>query len=185
MQPTLVESNLVIRPWHSDDEDFVFNSCQESEIQKFTTVPVPYTRQNAKEFIEFRKGSFENKSGFDFVGDFNGRPALSASLHSVKSFDHVVEVGYWVAKEFRGYGLAARSVKLLSDYAFSIGFVRIEAFVLPENFGSQKVLQAAGFELETILSQRLKRRDETVSDAMLFAKFAPVDPSNFSTSETN
>jgi RimJ/RimL family protein N-acetyltransferase len=177
--PTLIDGDLLLRVWSAEDTDFVFTTCQESAIQEFTTVPVPYSLENAKEFIRSRVDGITKEDSLDFVGCISGVPVLSVSLHHVNKFDHAVEIGYWVASDFRGSGLGARAAKLISDFAFAIGFRRVEALTDPENFGSQKTLTSAGFEFENILRQKLTRRDGTQIDALVYSKFPPVDPKNF------
>lgn len=177
--PTLIDGDLMLRAWSAEDTDFVFTTCQESAIQEFTTVPVPYTVENSKEFISIRVNELPEDNSISLVGCVGGSPALSVSLHSASKFDHSIELGYWVASDFRGSGLGARAAKLLTDYAFAIGFRRVEALTDPENIGSQKTLTAAGFEFENILRQKLTRRDGTQVDALVYSKFPPVDPKNF------
>lgn len=171
-QPSLVDGNLTLRPWKAEDLEFVFKSCQDEEIQLFTTVPIPYTKQDAANFISSRSAGFKDKLTMSFVGEISGEPALSVSLHHVNIFDHLTEIGYWVNPKFRGQKLAGKATQLLSDYAIDIGFRRIEAHTLPENYGSQKSLLAAGFELETVLKSRLTARDSSQSDGVQFVKFA-------------
>lgn len=177
--PTLISGDLTLQPWAETEIDFVTNACQQADIAEFTTVPQPYTRQDAINFIDSRPEVFDQQEAMSFVGVIAGQPALSISLHHILKFDHCCQIGYWVAQEFRGARLAARSTQLLTDFAFSIGFRRIEAYALPENVGSQKTLLSAGYELENILRSRLTKRDGSQSDGLLYVKFPPVDPSNF------
>lgn len=177
--PTLIDGDLLLRVWESADAQFLLESCQESAIQEFTTVPVPYTLANASDFIENVANWFDREESMGLVGCISGQPALSVALHHVNKFDHAIEIGYWVASDFRGSGLGARAAKLLTDYAFAIGFRRVEALTDPENIGSQKTLTAAGFEFENILRQKLTRRDGTQVDALVYSKFPPVDPKIF------
>jgi RimJ/RimL family protein N-acetyltransferase len=60
---------------------------------------------------------------------------------------------------------------MLADFAFAIGFRRLTAITLPENLASQKTLFKAGFELETVLRDRMTKRDGLQTNAVLFAKF--------------
>ena len=177
--PTLFSGDLTLRPWAETEIDFVANACQQPDIVEFTTVPNPYSIENAIEFIGSRDQVFSDRAGISLVGVISGQPALSISLHHILEFDHCCQIGYWVSQEFRGAKLAARCAMLLSDFAFSIGFRRIEAYVLPENIGSQKTLASAGYELESILRGRLTKRDGSQSDGLLYVKFPPVDPNNF------
>ena len=170
-QPLLVDGELMLRPWQESDIEFVYQACQDKLIKEFTTIPDPYLHTDASEFVLSRPKIYLNQAGFPYLGLFNGLPALSVSLHSIKSFDLTTELGYWVANESRGMGLASRAAKLLSDFAISIGYRRIEAYTLPENLGSQRTLIKSGFELEATLHNRLNRRNGVQSDGLLFAKF--------------
>ena len=56
-------------------------------------------------------------------------------------------VGYFVAREHNGRGLATMAVRLVVEEAFSaVGLHRVEAGTLVDNIGSQRVLTKAGFE---------------------------------------
>lgn len=60
-----------------------------------------------------------------------------------------VGLGYWVVPSARRGGLATRAAGLASEWALTLPDVaRIEAWVEPDNVGSQRVVLAAGFELE-------------------------------------
>jgi ribosomal-protein-alanine N-acetyltransferase len=56
-------------------------------------------------------------------------------------------VGYFVAREHNGRGLATAAVRLVVEEAFTaVGLHRVEAGTLVDNVGSQRVLTKAGFE---------------------------------------
>lgn len=56
-------------------------------------------------------------------------------------------LSYWVDQDHNGRGLATRAVAAVVDYAFGdLGLHRVEAGTLPDNFGSQRVLEKNGFE---------------------------------------
>jgi RimJ/RimL family protein N-acetyltransferase len=63
---------------------------------------------------------------------------------------------------------------MISDFGFAIGFRRLFAITLPDNLASQKSLINAGFELETVLRDRMTRRDGTQANAVVFAKFPDI-----------
>jgi RimJ/RimL family protein N-acetyltransferase len=173
-EPMLVDSKLLLRPWALEDGAEVFEVCQDPAIQEFTTVPVPYTREISRAFIASRAPSYLNRDVISFAGVRSGELVLSVSLHSIHEFDHVGEVGYWVKSTARGEGLATLAVRMITDFAFGIGFRRITAITLPENKASQKTLLNAGFEMETLLRQGMTKRDGSQTDAVLFAKFPSV-----------
>ena len=175
-QPTLIAGDLTLRPWQESDADRIYEICQDPTIQEFTTIPVPYTQAHAIGFVATRTEAFSRSESMPFAGVVDGRVVLSISLHNIALFDHIGELGYWLAPEARGSGLTSRAVTTLTDYLFTIGFRRLTAQTLPENHGSQKTLTNAGFHLESVVPQGMTRRDESQTDAMLFVKFPPVDP---------
>ena len=50
-QPTLPGRRVTLRPWHQDDADAVFDACQDADIQYWTTVPSPYSRDDAAFYV--------------------------------------------------------------------------------------------------------------------------------------
>lgn len=65
-------------------------------------------------------------------------------------------VGYWVASDVTGGGVATASVALMLDHAFSrMGLHRVEATVRPENASSRAVLRNVGFREEGLLQRYL------------------------------
>ncbi len=168
--PVLKSERLTLRGWQQSDLEFVYTSCQDPKIIEFTTIPVPYSRQEAQNFIETKNAEFNAKQSLSFVGLVNEKPALSVSLHHINDFDHECQIGYWVNADFRGQGLMKEAINLLTDFGFSIGFRRVEAYVLPENLSSQNALKIAGYSFETSLANRLTRRDGSQGAGLLFAK---------------
>ncbi len=171
-QEVLASGSLTLRPWELSDVDFVYTACQDPLIQEFTTVPSPYTLEDAKKFINRKREEFFSQVSMAYLGLVDNAPALSVSLHDIKVFDHLAELGYWVAKDFRGNGLGVKAAQLLTDYAFKIGFRRIEALTLPENIGSKRTLELSGFNFEVEIQNRLARRSGDQANGLLFSKFS-------------
>jgi ribosomal-protein-alanine N-acetyltransferase len=65
-------------------------------------------------------------------------------------------IGYWVAADRAGGGVATAAVALLTDHAFrSAGLHRLEATVRPENGASLRVLTKSGFREEGLFKRYL------------------------------
>ncbi len=61
----------------------------------------------------------------------------------------VVAIGYWIAHEAQGNGLATRAAILLSRWALQdAGILRVEALVDPRNIASRRVVEKSGFRPE-------------------------------------
>ncbi|MGH3012527.1 MAG: GNAT family N-acetyltransferase, partial [Gaiellaceae bacterium] len=76
----------------------------------------------------------------------------------------VVEIGYWVKAGARGGGAATRALGLLTRYAFDeLGAGRVQLTTDPDNIGSQRVAEKAGFTRDGVLRSLLdfkgRRRD--------------------------
>jgi RimJ/RimL family protein N-acetyltransferase len=56
------------------------------------------------------------------------------------------EIGYWVAAEARGRGVATRAVRLLADWGRAeLGLTRIDVLPHRDNAASRRVAEKAGF----------------------------------------
>lgn len=65
-------------------------------------------------------------------------------------------IGYWVASDRAGGGVATAAVALLTDHAFrEAGLHRLEATVRPENAPSIRVLTKSGFREEGLFKRYL------------------------------
>lgn len=65
-------------------------------------------------------------------------------------------IGYWVAKDIGGQGVATGALALGLDHCFGpVGLHRVEATVRPENLASQAVLRNVGFREEGLLERYL------------------------------
>lgn len=65
-------------------------------------------------------------------------------------------IGYWVAKDLGGQGVATAALGLGLDHCFGpVGLHRVEATVRPENLASQAVLRNVGFREEGMLRRYL------------------------------
>src|SRR3954447_20733383 len=102
---------LVLRPYRSDDVDAVLRACQDSDILRWLTVPSPYTRDDAVEFVtETTVSARAEKRGLltavEADGEFMGSVGLSLAAGLLGP-----GVGYWLAPWARGRGYAAEAAR--------------------------------------------------------------------------
>jgi RimJ/RimL family protein N-acetyltransferase len=152
---------LLLRPWRKDDVDAVWKACQDPDIQRWTTVPSPYTRDDAELWIG---GSAERWASaeptFACVDAGTGALLASFGLHDGGDEGGPM-VGYWVAGMARGRGIATRGVRRIVEWALKdlqVPRVRWAAYV--GNYTSREVAERAGFVLEGTLRQGLVQRGE-------------------------
>jgi RimJ/RimL family protein N-acetyltransferase len=146
--PTLSDGDVILRPRRLADADALAAACQDPEIPRWTMVPSPYTRADALAFLS--RADQEAAAG-DSVGllavDPDGRLLGSLSLMDLRHEPGYGEIGYWLAAEARGRGVATRAVRLLTDWGHrTLRLERVEIHVHVDNAPSHGVPQRAGYE---------------------------------------
>jgi RimJ/RimL family protein N-acetyltransferase len=79
-------------------------------------------------------------------------------------------LGYSIAPAWRRMGYATRAVRLVTDWLYAnTDVVRVIAGAAPDNVGSQRVLESAGFSREGLQLERLPGADGTRVDDIQYA----------------
>ncbi|HEV7208289.1 MAG TPA: GNAT family N-acetyltransferase [Mycobacteriales bacterium] len=81
----------------------------------------------------------------------DGVPSGDLSVRRIH--ERLAVVGWSLRPEARGRGHATRAVRLMTEWAHSVGFARLEARVHAENLASQALAERAGFRREGLLCQ--------------------------------
>lgn len=149
----------------ADDVDAITAACQDPAIQRWTTVPSPYTRENAENFVNSyvtagwaagtaRTWAIHRRHVDDL--ELVGMVGLEG-IH-----DGAGEIGYWLAPAARGEGLMLEAIAAVIDYGFSPDGAALERIVwraLAGNVPSASVARRAGFRFEG--TRRLGAVDRT------------------------
>jgi RimJ/RimL family protein N-acetyltransferase len=108
-QPVLTDGTLTLRPWRADDADAVHRACQDPDIQRWTQVPVPYTRSDAEGFVtELAPAVWRDGTGVIFaVVDRSDALLASIGVVDLDRPNRSCEIGYWVAPDARRRGVAS------------------------------------------------------------------------------
>jgi RimJ/RimL family protein N-acetyltransferase len=133
-------------------------ACQDPEIPRWTRVPEHYGESEARSWFEQETAqrSRGEQLGLLIVDPGNGRLLGSVGIVHVDQQEGRCELGYWMARDSRGRGLATRAVRLLSGWTFeNLSVDRIEIHAEPENAASRRVAEQAGFTLEGVLRSYL------------------------------
>ncbi|TDZ44291.1 GNAT family N-acetyltransferase [Mycobacteroides franklinii] len=162
MEPVELQTDrLVLRAVTAADEAAIVEACNDPEIAYYLPLPVPYTSDDARNFIAKSAQDWVdgNRYGFGFFVAETGELVGTCSLMSVTP--GVLEVGYWSTSRYRRKGLTAEAVRRLCQWGFeALGAHRIEWWAVVGNEGSRAVAEAAGFEMEGLLRRRSYRREE-------------------------
>ena len=158
-----------LRPWQPGDEAALVKYGNNRAIWRNLgdRFPHPYTAKDAEDWVK----SSSNCSPATFlaiatpdeaIGNIGLRPQDDVHFRSA-------ELGYWLAEPFWGQGIATRSVRAFSEYAFdNFDIIRLFAIVFDWNPASARVLEKAGFTLEARMRKSATKDGHTV-DELLYA----------------
>jgi RimJ/RimL family protein N-acetyltransferase len=152
--PDLEVDGLRLRPPERRDVEAVTAACQDPDISRFTRIPWPYERAHAEGWIAHSAEAWGAGTEAVFVIVDAHRDDLVGSIGLMRLDEErlVAEVGYWVAEEARGRGIATRALRAGSRWAVGeLGVQRLELMTHVDNVASQAVAEAAGFVREGVL----------------------------------
>ncbi|MPZ68570.1 MAG: GNAT family N-acetyltransferase [Actinobacteria bacterium] len=164
--PILEGDDIRLMPLDLDVLDEMHALGADPDVLRFTYVSAPFTRDDATAWIQrYIDGWAEGtRAGFSIQstdGEFLGFMAVI----SIESDARQGEIGYIVAPEARGRGVASAALKLITDWSLGdLGLERVELRMSSENTGSAGVAKRSGFTFEgTLRSLHFKegRRGDT------------------------
>ncbi len=132
-----------LRPLQSSDAEWIYHACQDTEVQRWTQIPRPYTREHAKSFVADQNGE---RLANAIINSRTGEPAGVAGIHHIK--DGVATVGYWIAPQARRAGAGSTALKILPSIAKRLGDVQtVRAVIAETNVASRATAERAGFNI--------------------------------------
>jgi RimJ/RimL family protein N-acetyltransferase len=143
----LTDGVITLRPPRADDAEALYRECQDPDIARWTGVPSPYERRHADQYLaRCVEEEAAGKTRAFVAVDAEDRLLASISVMELDKAPGYGEIGYWVAKDARGKGVASRAVTLLRDWcAGELELELIELLIDGENLASQRVAESTGF----------------------------------------
>lgn len=132
-----------LRDLQPNDAEWIHRACQDTDIQRWTTVPRPYTREHAESFVVDHGGEL---AAYAIVTALTNEPVGVAGLHHVR--DGVASVGYWVAPWGRGHRAAANALRVLRTLIHrNTEAHTVRALIAETNVSSRRTAEQAGFTM--------------------------------------
>ncbi|MGN1060892.1 MAG: GNAT family N-acetyltransferase [Candidatus Coproplasma sp.] len=133
-------------------------------------LPYPYTENDALDFIKSMLMADKTQT-FAFAIVYKGRCVGSIAAFRQSNIHYrTAEIGYYVAEEFWGRGIASGAVKEICGYIFdNTDIIRLYAEPFVFNKASCRVLEKAGFIREGVLKSNAVKCG-AVQDMVLYAK---------------
>jgi RimJ/RimL family protein N-acetyltransferase len=149
---------IVLREFADSDVDGLVLAANNANVARYLlyTFPHPYTQGDARWWI--RKGSKQN-GAINRVIEHQGLLVGTIGITPQAGWrDHVGEIGYWLAEEFWGMGIATEAVRRMTEYGFTVRHLRkLYATVLAPNGASMRVLEKCGYRCEGILQAEVQK----------------------------
>lgn len=146
----LATERLILRPFEPKDAEALHRLVNDWEISRnLATVPFPYPRELADDWIESTRQSLTEGRAYDLA--ITGREdeheiMVGAVGLRVKAEARCGRLGYWVGRRFWGHGVATEAAGRLVRWALAnLDLDRIEANVIIDNPASAAVLRRIGF----------------------------------------
>jgi RimJ/RimL family protein N-acetyltransferase len=144
-------------------------------VHRFTRVPVPVPDGFARTWLErYEEGRRDgSRECFALVEDgvFLGLAMASPIDREART----AELGYVVAPESRGRGVASEALRRLTDWAFAeLDALRLELHISAGNEASQRVAARCGYVREGVL-RSLHFKGELREDTEIWSRL-PSDP---------
>ena len=120
-----------------------------------------YTLEKGQTFIDSMKDREPGQHGwFQFALEHreSGTIIGDCALHTLDSVESTAEIGYTLAPDFWGQGLAFEAVQAVLEYVFdTLHIHRVMAYAAVQNQASWKLLERLGFrrEAHTLESYRI------------------------------
>ena len=132
-----------LRNLKSSDAEWIYTACQDEEVQRWTKVPRPYTREHAESFIKDKNDEF---AAWAIIDSRSQNPVGVIGIHHV--INGVASIGYWVAPWGRKSGAASTALRIIPTLARRIGNAHtLQATIAETNTASRRTAERGGFVL--------------------------------------
>jgi uncharacterized protein YhfF/predicted acetyltransferase len=132
-----------LRGLETSDAEWITRACQDEEVQRWTKVPRPYTREHAESFIENKNGELP---AWAIIDSRSQEPVGMIGIHHV--INGVASIGYWVAPWGRKSGAASTVLRIIPTLARRICKAHtLQATIAETNTASRRTAERGGFTL--------------------------------------
>jgi RimJ/RimL family protein N-acetyltransferase len=162
--PVLTDGVVTLRAHHPDDAQGVFEQCTDPVSQQWTTVPVPYSLEDARSFVTERvPGAWDDGSWVFAVeaADPSGTPRFCGTVELRDEGGHRAEIAYGAHPWARGRGIVVRALDLLLAWGFEHRDLRTVIWWANRgNWASRRTAWRLGFSCDGTLGRWLPQRGE-------------------------
>ncbi len=150
-QPILETERLILRALHKDDATKLSKLANVKDVSRFlTSLPYPYSIEDAKEFIKRSKSGYKTGKQIEFAIIKKSSNKLIGMMGlSISAKNNHATIGYWIGKKYWSKGYASEAGLALLQFAFEdLKLYRICSHHFHSNPASGKVMQKIGLKYE-------------------------------------
>ncbi len=141
---------LILRGWESFDFEPFCAIASDPEVMRYVGSGEPWSDEQIEQFIARQTRGIE-VDGFGLgalVSRVGGQLLGQAGLQTL-GWTHEVEIGWWLAREHWGRGLATEAGHAIVRFAFERAeLTRVVAIAQPKNGASIRVMEHLGMRFE-------------------------------------
>ncbi len=162
--PTLTTERLTLREVDPADARDLLVFRGDPEVQRFNSRPMTDISEVLTVIDTLRKWYLAQKSiHWGITRHEDQRVIGLVSLHGLDRYHQRGALGYDLAREFWGQGIASEATRAVVRFAFKqLGLNRLEASTIADNYRSVDLLERLGFQHEGT------RREHSLEDDGLF-----------------
>ena len=157
LHPALATPRLCLRPFRLEDVEAMHACYGDAEAMRFWNRPA-HRRRSETERVVRRSMAFTPKRRLVWAVAEAGsdRCIGMVNYHNADMKQRQAEIGYMIAPDWWGRGVASEAVGALLGYCFGVArFHRVQAVIDPENAASRRLVERFGFRLEGVLRETL------------------------------
>ena len=150
----LTDGAIRLVPLSADHVDGLAGLVADPAVMRNTRIPEPPEAGFERTWLAAYEAGAEDgtRAGFAIEDAETGAFLGMAGLVAIERDENQAEIGYVVAREARGRGIATRALRLVTDHALGeVGLDRVQLLIDVENEPSLRVAERCGYVREGVL----------------------------------
>ena len=156
--PTIETERLILRKLQPEDAADLLAYASDPEVAKYVTWGPYLSVHDAYRFIFWAIDRYnrQQEAPWAVFHKKDARVIGTMGLSEWSPRHNRAEVSYSIGAKYWGQGITPEALDKIFEFAFTkLGINRLEAFCIPENVASARVMEKAGLKFEGLLRQRL------------------------------
>lgn len=168
MYDSLTTARLILRPWQAGDAHALYRYASDPQVGPPAGWPPHKSLEASRAVLDrFMRQGFDWALTDRETGRVLGSLGLSPDPRRTEG---TLSLGYALAREAWGQGLATEAARTALDYAFGPLHARlVTVYHFPFNHANRRVIEKCGFHLEGVFRQAFCRYDGLILDEVTYS----------------